>query len=206
MSGRAPSPISPGDLAAGLADRVLRLNVPALILVDGAPATQPEVLAGTVAELVRNAGRQALHVEARYFWRDASVRLEYGREDLDAFLAWLDGAALDRELVRPLREGRPVLPSLRDPATNRATRVDPVYLGEGVVLVSGALLLRHDLDPDLVVHLAASPAALARRTPDDQQWTIAAFARYDHEATPVLRSDVVVRCDDPKHPAVLGLR
>jgi hypothetical protein len=201
-----PTPISPAALVTGLAERVLALRPRTVVLVDGAPATKPEELAAAVAEAVVAAGRRALHVDTRTFWRDASIRLEYGHEDVDSFLDWVDGAALRREVIEPARARRPVLPSLRDPATNRSTRAEPVELGDGVVLLSGAFLLRHDIDADLVVHLAASAAALVRRTRPDQAWTIAAFTRYDQECAPSSRSDVVVRCEDPKHPAVVGLR
>jgi hypothetical protein len=206
MSTLAPSPISPEALVEGLADRVLALRSPTVVVIDGAPATKPDELAAAVTEAVAVAGRRAVHIDTRTFWRDASIRLEYGREDIDSFLDWLDIAALRREVIEPLRTSRPVLPSLRDPETNRATRAQPVDLGDGVVLLSGAFLLRYDIDADLVVHLAASTPAIARRTSPDQAWTVAAFARYELESAPQLRSDVVVRCDDPRHPAVVGLR
>lgn len=206
MSGRAPSPISPEGLREAVIERALALRTNAVVLVDGADATRPGELAAAVTNALRSAGRPAEHVETRYFWRDASVRLEYGREDVDSYLDWLDVAALEREVIRPLRSGRPVLTSLRDPVTNRATRAEPVELADGTVIISGEFLLRHDLEADLIVHLSASAAALARRTPAEASWTLPALARYEIESTPTLRSDVVVRCDDPKHPAALGLR
>ena len=205
MTARAPSPISPDGLIDGIAARALALRPPGVVLVDGSPATEPDRIADAVAVQIRTAGRPALHVDSRTFWRDASLRLEFGREDVDSYLDWVDAGALRREVVDRLRAGRPVLPSLRDPVTNRATRTEPVDVGGGVVVISGAFLLRHDLDPDLVVHLAASAGALARRLPEDQAWTVPAFTRYDRESRPSSRSDVVVRCEDPKRPAVLGL-
>jgi hypothetical protein len=205
MTVRAPSPISPSALVDGLAARVLALKTPSVVLVDGSPATEPAAIATALTESVRTAGRPALHVDSTLFWRDASIRLEFGREDVDSYLDWVDAAALRREVVDQLRNGGPVLPSLRDRVTNRATRAEPVAIGDGVVLISGAFLLRHDLDADLVVHLSASAGALARRLPEDQAWTIPAFARYDRESHPATRSDVLVRCEDPKRPAVVGL-
>ena len=202
----SPRPISPEALAAALAERVYSLPTPAVIGVDGAPATAPEALADEVLGVLRSLGAAAAHVQSQGFWRDASVRLEYGREDVDAYLEWLDVGAFTREVIEPMQARGDYLPSLRDPSTNRATRAVPESLGlRGFLIVSGPILLRHGLDLDLTVHLWASPAALARRTPQDQAWTLPAFARYERETEPARTSSVVVRCDDPRHPAVLGL-
>lgn len=55
------------------------------------------------------------------------------------------------------------------------------------------------------VHLEMSPAALARRTPADLAWTLPAYARYTDEVDPAAFADIVVRANDPAHPAlVLG--
>jgi hypothetical protein len=71
------------------------------------------------------------------------------------------------------------------------------------VLLDGALLLGRGLTFDLTVHLWLSPAALARRTPEEQRWTLPAYARYTDDAAPQHNADVVVRADDPNHPAVV---
>ncbi|MCW2496652.1 hypothetical protein [Jatrophihabitans sp.] len=201
----APQPISPAGLVEALVTRVMALPRTLTVAVDGAPSTEPEVLASSLVSALRDLGRPAAHVYAETFWRDASIRLEYGREDIDAFLDWLDAPALRREVLDRLQRDGTYLPSLRDPRTNRATRAEPQPLVGGVVVISGALLLRHGLDFDLAVHLAASPAALARRTAAELLWTLPAFARYAAESRPANSADVVVRCDDPRHPAVLGL-
>ena len=97
-----------------------------------------------------------------------------------------------------------MLPSLRDPATDRSTRAPYVQLPPGgVLLLDGALLLGRWLPLELTVHLALTPAALARRTPADQQWTLPAFARYEAETGPTEAADVVVRVDDLRHPALV---
>jgi hypothetical protein len=72
-----------------------------------------------------------------------------------------------------------------------------------VVIVSGALLLGAGLDVDLAVHLAQSPAALARRAAPAQAWTLPAYERYADEVMPELIADVVIRMDDPNHPALV---
>ena len=74
-----------------------------------------------------------------------------------------------------------------------------------MLVVSGALLLGLGLPFDRVVHLAVSPAARARRTPAEQAWTLPAFDRYDAEVAPAELADVVIKLDDPRHPAVRGL-
>lgn len=106
----------------------------------------------------------------------------------------------------PSGTGR-VLPSRWDPATDRATRADYLTVPPGgVVLVSGALLLGGGLPFDLTVHLALSPATLARRTDPDHQWTLPAFDRYRREVVPEQIADIVVRTDDMDHPAIVDHR
>jgi hypothetical protein len=72
--------------------------------------------------------------------------------------------------------------------------------------VSGPLLLGGGLAFDFAVHLELSPAALRRRTPPGQQWTLPAFARYAEEVGPAGFAEVVLRADDPKRPAVVEER
>ena len=71
-----------------------------------------------------------------------------------------------------------------------------------MLVVSGAFLLGLGLPFDRVVHLLMSPAARARRTPADQAWTLPAFDRYDDEVGPAELADVVIKVDDPPHPAL----
>ncbi len=168
--------------------------------IDGPPCAQPELLADSLAAPLRLLGRPFAHVHADSFWRDASLRLEYGHEDPDAFLNWLDAGTLRREVLDT--DGW-YLPSLRDPLTNRATRAERVaLLDDAVLVVSGSFLLGLGLPFDVVVHLAMSPAARARRTPAERAWTLPAFDRYDTEVAPTELADVVIKIDDPKHPAV----
>jgi hypothetical protein len=97
-----------------------------------------------------------------------------------------------------------VRPAHWDAAADRAVRGGEVEVPPGgVLLLSGALLLGGGLDVDLTVHLEQSPAALARRTPPELAWTLPAYARYAAEVAPAAWADVVVRMDDPRHPAVV---
>jgi hypothetical protein len=203
-------PVSPVRLVEELADTVAaaagsggRLRV----AVDGAPAAEPQRLADALVDPVRLRGHAVLRVDTRDFLRPASVRLEQGRTNPDAFYEqWYDLGALSREVLGPLAPGGTgrVLPTFWDPGTDRATRASYVDVpAGGVLLLSGALLLGAGLDLDLTVHCAVSPAALARRTPPGEQWTLPAFGRYDEEVGPRYLADVVIRADDPRHPAVV---
>jgi hypothetical protein len=151
-------------------------------------------------------GRPVATVRASDFYRDASLRFEHGKTDVESFYTgWLDGAALEREVLRPLAgaDGARYLPALRDAATNRATRAQPVPLAaHGILLVWGELLLGAGLSLDLVIHLAISRAARKRLVPDEWRWSLPAFDRYDIDVDPVGLADVVIRYDDPRHPAL----
>ena len=175
--------------------------------VDGADAARPGELADRLVEPLRGLGRPVLRVPARGFLRAASLRLERGRTDPEGYYElWLDDAALAREVLDPAGPGGSgrVLPSLRDPATDRATRAPYVEVAPGaVVVVDGPLLLGRWLPFDLTVHLALGTGALTRRTPEGERWTLPAFERYTEEVAPERVADLVVRADDPRHPAVV---
>lgn len=200
-------------LAEHLADRLLDLKPRdsgswPRVAFDGAPAARPGDLADLVAEALRVRGRQALVVGTEDFLRPASVRLEYGRQDLESYFGgWVDTGALWREVFGPLEPGGTgrVLPDLWDPAADRATRSGYVTLPPGaVLLMHGPLLLRHWFPFDLTVHVLLSPGALRRRTPQAEHWTLPAFERYEAETDPAATADVLVRADDPRHPAWNG--
>lgn len=207
--GRVPiRPVTPEALVEELADRIAdrmpdrRLRV----AVDGAPAAGTDALAAALVDPLRVRGRPAIRVRAQDYLRAASLRLEEGRENPDSYYErWVDEPALRREVLDrlgPDGDGR-VLPTLRDATADRPTRAAYVPVPpSGVVLVSGAFLLGGGLPFDLTVHLALSPAALARRTGAAQHWTLPAFARYEREVAPAGLADIVVRVDDPRRPAV----
>ena len=200
-------PISPAVLAEELTERIDALTERRRIAVavDGAAgATETTELADALVDPLRLRGRAALRVSARDFLRPASLRFEHGRTDPDArYTDWLDLGALRREVLDPLGEtgSGEVLPSLWDAERDRATRAERVPLPEGgVVLLDGELLLGAGLAFDLAVHLWLSPAALRRRVPD--AWAVPAYERYEAEVDPSSLADVVVRVDDPRHPAL----
>ncbi|MWA07615.1 uridine kinase [Actinomadura sp. LD22] len=177
------------------------------VAVDGAPAAEPQGFADALVGPLRAAGRDVVRVSARDFLRPASLRYEFGREDPDVYYdEWLDVGGLVREVLGPLEpngSGK-VLPSLWDSELDRATRARYTAVQPGgVLLLDGALLLGRGLPLDVVVHLAMSPGALARRTPDEAAWTLPAFARYEREVEPLRAADVVLKVDDPRRPALV---
>jgi hypothetical protein len=204
----APRPVSPELLPRLLADLFADAAGGGLlrVAIDGADAAHPGDLADSIVAPLRERGTQALRVHARDFLRPASLRYEFGRTDPDAYYTdWLDAAALNREVLRPLGpsgDGR-WLPSLWDADADRATRAPyRVASAPAVLLVDGALLLGRGLDFDLTVHLHLSAGALSRRTPPELAWTLPAYSTYNAEVGPMTSADAVIRLDDPRHPAL----
>ena len=199
-------PVTVGGLAADIAARVAKVHA-TRVAVDGAPTAGGDVLADRIVAQVAADGGYAVHIPAGGFLRQASLRLERGRTNPDAYYEdWLDLRAITREVLTPAAAGGTgrVLPSLWDPVTDRATRAAYLELPAGtVVVVSGTMLLGAGLDFDVTVHLTQTAAAIARRTRPEMRWTLPAFQRYDEEVMPQALADVVVRADDPRHPAVV---
>jgi hypothetical protein len=202
-------PISPELLVEHVADAIAALpkDRPVAASLDGAPPTGTGELAQSLVGALRLRGRAAVHVAARDYLRPASLRLELGREDPDLFYTeWLDLAALEREVLGPIGPGGSgrVLPRLWDAEADRAYRAQYVEVPPGgVVLLEGSFLLGAGLASDLTVHLSMSAAALARRTAPEDEWTLPAYERYEQEQDPVGTADIAVRCDDPRHPALV---
>jgi hypothetical protein len=202
-------PVSFDVLVDELADRLAgtepegRLRV----AIDGAPAADPAALADALVDPLRVRGRPAVRVSTADFLRPASVRLEFGRTNPDAFYAgWLDEAALRREVLDPAGPGGSgrIVTRLWNASTDRAAREPYSTLAPGaVLLVSGPLLLGAGLPFDVSVHLELSAAALDRRTAPAEKWTLPAYARYGDEVDPASFADVVVRLDDPRRPALV---
>ncbi|MEV7191772.1 uridine kinase [Streptomyces sp. NPDC093510] len=206
-------PITWERLADTLADRLVGLETAdgspwTRVALDGALAGGTGELARLVGEALRLRGRSALVIGTEGFLRPASLRFEYGHEDVEAYYSgWFDTGALWREVFGPLDPGGTgrVLPDLWDPAADRATRSPYVELAPGgLLLLHGPLLLGHWFPFDLTVHVRLSPGALKRRTPEGERWTLPAFERYEEEVDPAAAADVVVRADDPRHPAWRG--
>lgn len=199
-------PITPAALAETLADDLASRGPDGFlsVAVDGPPPARPDRLAASLVDPLRARGRAALAVATSGFLRPASIRFERGRTSPDSFYeTWFDLPALQREVLGPLETDGRVLPDLWDPETDRATRSPYVeLLTRGVLLLHGPLLLGAGLAFDYSVHLLMTPAALKRRTAPADEWTLPAYERYADEVGPAGWADVVVRSDDPDHPAI----
>ena len=168
------------------------------MLLDGVGS---HLLADALVEGLATSGRVCLRTCARDFWRPAGQRLEHGQEDPDAFRDdWLDAGALRREVLDAVASGS-VLPALWDVDRDRSARAGRRPVPErAVLLVDGVFLLGLGLPAEVVVHLALSPAALARRGLPG--WQLPAFTSYDARVRPGDVCDVLVRAEDPLRPAV----
>ena len=201
--------ITPQALARQLVELLTRRHPgshPLRVALDAPGWVELEPLTEALRAGLHALGHPVGVVWARDFYRDASLRFEHGRTDLESFYTgWLDLGALQREVLSPLAaaENARYLPALRDAATNRATRTPPAPLpAAGVLLVCGELLLGAGLSFDVVIHVALSRSARKRQVPEDRRWTLPAFDRYDIDVDPPGLADVVIRYDDPRHPAV----
>ena len=183
--------------------------------IDGALPGDSRLLADAVAAAVEQAGRPVARVSREDFLRPRSVRLELGADDPDAgWERWYDDGGLRREALDPLGPAAAGsvtamtwLRALWDAERDRSVRAARQGAPPGTVLVvSGPYLLRWELAGafDLVVHLATSPAALARRcAPADRSRTVGSWARYVEETAPAERAAYLVRLEDPRHPALV---
>jgi hypothetical protein len=200
------TPVTPDLLAAEVTELVAARPGRVRLAVDGPPPTRPRALADAVASRLRVLGRAVIVVDAGHYLRPASLRLEFGHTDADMFLdGWLDVGGLRREVLEPAAPGGSgrVLPRLWDAAADRAHRDRYVDLPDGgVVVLAGGLLLGRGLPLDLAVHLRMSEKALERRLPDDERWTLPAYARYVTENAPEKITDLLVLADHPDRPAV----
>ncbi|MER7078797.1 hypothetical protein SAMN02982929_00276 [Saccharopolyspora kobensis] len=201
-------PVTPELLAAELVDRIEALPRRwARIAVDGAPAADTGDFADSLVEPLRTRGREVIRIRMADYLRPASLRLEHGHHDPDSYYAnWFDLRGLTREVLDPLSDsgsGR-VLPALWDAAADRSPRLPRVQLPDrAVAVVDGPLLLGAGLPFDFTVHLWLPEAALNRRTPAEDSWTLPAFHRYAEEVSPHHLADCVVRVDRPGRPAVV---
>lgn len=200
-------PITPELLADELADRIETLGRRPRIAVDGAPQAGTAALADALVEPLRLRGREVARVRAVDYLRPASLRLEHGRQDPDAYYEqWFDLDGLRREVLHPLAEGGSgkLLPALWDADADRSPRLDRVELPErGLVIVDGPLLLGAGLPFEFTVHLWLPGAALDRHAADEDRWKTPAFQRYSDEVGPEHVADYLVRNDRPGHPAVV---
>ncbi|MHA6804831.1 nucleoside/nucleotide kinase family protein [Salinifilum ghardaiensis] len=200
--------VSRQDLLTELADRIDAAGGTRLrVAVDGARGLGTGELADELVAPLRTRGREAVRVRMRDYLRPASLRLEFGQQDPESYYSgWFDLAGLRREALDPATErGRgTVLPALWNAERDRSPRAARVPLPpRGVLLVDGPLLLGAGLPFEFAVHLGVPEAALPKRVPDEEQWTLPALHRYGQEVAPESRADVAVRMDRSERPAII---
>lgn len=200
-------PISWESLVGAVTGDLLGRDGRVRVAVDAAAALGPGRFAASVVAALRAAGRFALHVDGGDFLLPASQRFEFGRTSAESFYeGWRDERGLRREVLDPAApdgSGR-VLPALWRTDIDRSARADYVAVpADGVTVVSGQFLLGAGLAFELAVHLECSAAALARRTPPEERWTLPAYQRYADEVGPAAFADLVVRVEDQRRPAVV---
>lgn len=179
--------------------------------IDGPVQADTDALADDLAAALAADAVPVARVRAVHFLRARSLRLEYGRDDPDAFFdGWYDWVSLRREVLDPLGPGgsRHWLPRLRDPDSDRPYRDARMDATPGTVaVVSGRFLGRWELVDafDLLVLLDVTPPARARRVPvDEQARVLPGWDRYLAECHPAERAGHVVRFDHPDRPALVG--
>lgn len=206
------TPVTTARLARDLAGWIASMapEHPA-IGIDGAAEIGAGDLADAVALELESLGRPAIRTSTSWWWRPASLRLEYGRTDIDMLLAgWVDVGSLRRELLDPFAaagSGQRYLRRLRDPGTDRSIREQRQPVPQrSVLLLDGAFLQAAGLPLDGVVYLQVSPATLSRALPPDRQWWVQALRSYIAQDRPEKIADAVVAFDHPAAPAVKWVR
>ncbi|MFE5285559.1 hypothetical protein ACFRAQ_11400 [Nocardia sp. NPDC056611] len=194
--------LAPDALLELIAERAGALPGYAVVAVDGADAAEPLRVASGVADVLRTRGRPAEVISLHDFVRPASVRLEYDRDSEFTYrTGWFDYAAVNREVVKSLRDSGRFLPALWNERTDRSARARiRDAAGSTVLFVAGPMLLGRGLDFDLTVFLRMSEGALRRRTDPEQAFTVDGLVEYQREHTE--RPDILVAWDHPDRPAV----
>ncbi len=205
-------PLTPARLADGLADWIEvvagRSSAGGTVVgFDGPSEAGTTDLADRVGDVLRSSGLPVARATTSWWWRPSALRLELGREDVDMLLTgWVDSDALARELVDPVREGRPYLTTLRDPGSDRSIRQRYLPWTPGtVLLLDGPFLLAAGLRLDARVDVSVSGGALRRALPPERSWWLPGFDRYRDEYGRAEPADVVLSYDHPSAPAATGL-
>jgi hypothetical protein len=195
------TPIAAESLTDLIAERASAFSRRAVLAVDGADAADPVGFARTVAERLRTRGRPGAVVSLHDFVRPASLRYEFGRDEMSYRTAWFDYPGLDREVLRAVREHGRWLPALWDERTDRSARAATIPAPTDLVLiVAGPMLLGRGLDFDLTVELRLSEGALRRTTDPAESFTVDALLRQRRHRSE--EPDILVAWDHRDRPAV----
>ncbi|WP_280395167.1 hypothetical protein [Nocardia brasiliensis] len=193
-------PITQEALAAQVVDRLRELGGYRVVAVDGADAAAPVEFARRIADALRSTGRAAEVVSLHDYVRPASLRMEFGSDELSYRTAWFDYDALRREVIDALHADGRWLPALWDETTDRSARATiRTALPATVLLIAGPMLLGRSLPFDLTIRLDMSEPALRRTTPPDLHWTLPALRHHDESPT---TPTFFTRWDHPTRPAL----
>jgi uridine kinase len=115
------------------------------VAVDGVDGAGKSVLAAELAAEVAP-HRRVLHLTVDGFHRPRAQRYRTGRGPEGFYRDSYDYDALQALVLQPFRAGRPVMTAVRDVATDRALRPEPVPVGaDTVLIVDGIFLQRPEL-------------------------------------------------------------
>ncbi|WP_067673746.1 hypothetical protein [Nocardia miyunensis] len=193
------SPVTVDALVETVRDRALMLPGRAIVAVDGADAADPLGFAETIAERIRTRGRACATVSLHDYVRPASLRLEFGRDEMSYRTAWFDYAGLNREVLQALREHGRWLPALWNESIDRSARAATISATpDTILLVAGPMLLDRGLTFDLSVELRLSEGALRRA--DVEPFIVAALLRHRRDARQ--EPDILVAWDHRDRPAL----
>ncbi|MBY8859482.1 hypothetical protein K7711_23645 [Nocardia sp. CA2R105] len=193
------SPVTVDALVEVVLDRALALPGYAVVAVDGADPADPLSFAEIVADRIRTRGRACATVSLHDYVRPASLRLEFGRDEMSYRTAWFDYAGLNREVLQALRERGRWLPALWDESTDRSARATTISANpETILLVAGPMLLDRGLSFDLTVELRLSEGALRRA--EAEPFIVAALLRHRRDAHE--EPDILVAWDHRDRPAL----
>ena len=142
------------------------------------------------------------------FLRPASVRLELGRTNPDAYYeGWVDEAGAAPGGARPGRPGRHRAGAARrsgtPPPTGPAAAATSTCRPAGSSWSAGRCCSAAGCPSTSPSTSSCRRRRWRRRTDPALRWTLPAFARYAEEVAPAGFADVVVRADDPRHPALV---
>ncbi|MBF6332039.1 hypothetical protein [Nocardia transvalensis] len=195
------TPITTDSLIDTVAARACDLPGRAVVAIDGADAADPVGFAREVADRIHTRGRPGEVISLHDYVRPASLRLEFGRDEMSYRAAWFDYAAVNREVLQSLRTHGRWLPALWDEHTDRSARAAMISAAANTVLiVAGPMLLGRGLDFDLTVELRLSAAALRRATAPDDAFTVDAVL--NHQRGRAAEADILVSWDHPDRPAM----
>lgn len=162
-----------------------------VVAVDGPDGAGKTHLVHELVALAEHvAGRQVLAVSVDDFHHPRALRWAMGRDARTHYEDAFDYAALRERVLRPFRDGGPVVPASWDLAQDRPLDPDPVHPGEDALLLVEGVYLRR---PQLVGEwdatcLVTAPARVTvprgnarfpdRRVPGDDDPAHPANARY----------------------------